>query len=983
VDTYTLNFDGSYRVSETLYDSLLRAREIQTQTPDNGRTITDTAYNTDGLQSETTDPYYNSSPVDAALVQAQPGDVPSATGIAYDADGRKTSETAYALGNATWTTTYSYGGNSTTTVPPAGGTATTTITDARGHITDRYTYHAGVPADPVHDHAGDYDDTHYSWHPDGNQATVVDAAGNTWSYQYNLLGQQVSASDPDTGTSTNTYDNAGQLLTSTDARGAQTTTTYDADGRKTAKYDTTGGKATGPSDQIAAWTYDTLKKGYPTATTSYSGGDTYTQTVLAYNAMGTPQAKRTTLTGEGGTLIPAGGLVTTFGYSTTGYPTGENDAAAGGLPSENVQIGYDTFGQPTSLAGTIPTTSGVPSWTYVQAVGYSEFGKPLQYTMPAAGGNVWVTMAYDDQTHALTDVQTTDTKASTVVDDMTYRYSANGVSKGAGLITSTVDSQNGGAAVDAQCYSYDYATRLAGAWTATDNCAGGPSGSTVGGPDPYWQSWTYDAAGDRSGQVDHDVTGNAVNDTTTTYTYPTAAQQHTLSNTTATGPNAGTSSYAYDAAGNTTSITGGPTGNQTLTWNDQGKLATDATGAGTSSYVYDADGNLVVRRDPGQTTLFVGDEQLALNTAANTVSGTRYYTIGGATVAVRTSTGKNPQVLVPDHQGTDLLAIDTGTYGVTRRQFLPFGGTRGSAPSSWPGDKGYIGGTPDSTTQLENIGAREYDPATGRFLSPDPVLASDSPNQLGGYDYAGNDPVTGSDPTGMLMNCGPDGVLCGIRQQGQSDDEYQQERSYWQQYYKAHPPNPTPSYDSSSWTCGNNYGTGERTCSGINGGVAAASAPQAAADQIAQKVADAAKKMRTGETPEIRSDAAKVLNALRNNPGMKMISRAGKQEWVGDAGRVLLVVGAGYSFVSGYASAHDAGRTDDEALKIGATDAAVNTLAGWGGAEGGAWAGAAIGSAIAPGIGTLIGAGVGALVGSGLASWFSGYMDDFILDNNL
>jgi len=36
-----------------------------------------------------------------------------------------------------------------------------------------------------------------------------------------------------------------------------------------------------------------------------------------------------------------------------------------------------------------------------------------------------------------------------------------------------------------------------------------------------------------------------------------------------------------------------------------GKLATDTTSTGGSSYVYDADGNLVVRRDPGQTTLFV------------------------------------------------------------------------------------------------------------------------------------------------------------------------------------------------------------------------------------------------------------------------------------------------------------------------------------------------------------------------------------------
>src|SRR5882724_10593886 len=137
--------------------------------------------------------------------------------------------------------------------------------------------------------------------------------------------------------------------------------------------------------------------------------------------------------------------------------------------------------------------------------------------------------------------------------------------------------------------------------------------------------------------------------------------------------------------------------------------------------------------------------------------------------------------------------------------------------------------------------AREYDPSTGRFLSADPVLAADSPNQLGGYDYAGNDPVTGSDPTGKLMNCGPDGVLCGIRTQGQSDDEYQRERDYWQQYYKQHPANPPagsyPNYNSSNYTCGNNYGAAEKICTGISAGIAGTSGWQTSAAKLAQMVA--------------------------------------------------------------------------------------------------------------------------------------------------
>ena len=315
--------------------------------------------------------------------------------------------------------------------------------------------------------------------------------------------------------------------------------------------------------------------------------------------------------------------------------------------------------------------------------------------------------------------------------------------------------------VDTQCFAYDYARRLSSAWTATDNCVNSPTPgniATVGGPAPYWQSWTYDPAGDRATQTDHDTGGNTANDTTTTYTYPAAGsatdQPHTLTSTTATGPNAtvNTASYTYDPSGNTTAITGGSTGNQSLTWNDQNQLATDTTSTGSTSYIYDTNGNLVIRRDPGQTTLFVDDEQVILNTTTNTTTATRYYTLGGVTIGARTPTidSGNVQILVPDRQGTDQLTIDTATYAVTRRQYLPFGNPRGTTPATWPGgDKGYVGGTPDPTTTLENLGAREYNPANGRFLSADPILEVTDPTQMGGYDYAGNNPVTGSDPTGL------------------------------------------------------------------------------------------------------------------------------------------------------------------------------------------------------------------------------------------
>jgi RHS repeat-associated protein len=63
-------------------------------------------------------------------------------------------------------------------------------------------------------------------------------------------------------------------------------------------------------------------------------------------------------------------------------------------------------------------------------------------------------------------------------------------------------------------------------------------------------------------------------------------------------------------------------------------------------------------------------------------------------------------------------------------------------------NKGFVGGTQDSTG-LTHLGAREYDPANGRFISVDPVLDGIDPQSWNGYSYSGNNPVAHSDPTGL------------------------------------------------------------------------------------------------------------------------------------------------------------------------------------------------------------------------------------------
>ncbi|WP_405559883.1 RHS repeat-associated core domain-containing protein [Streptomyces canus] len=757
IATQSLNDDGTYRSATMLYDALLRPRETQTPTPDGSREVSDTVYNTNGQVAKTSSPYNASGAPDSTLVQAQDGQIPSETGYTYDGAGRKTVATAYKLGSETWHTTTVYGGNFTTTIPPSGATAQSLLTDGRGRVAHLYEYHTGAAADPVNDAASDYSDTKYTYYPDGNRASEIDAAGNTWSWTYDLLGRQTSASDPDSGTGTTAYDDGGLVLSTADSRGKQVSYSYDADGRKTGAYDTTGDVAQSAANQIGAWTYDTLKKGMPTANTSYqmgTSGPSVTTTALAYNSLGKVAAEKTTLANlpaDEAALAPAAGYTTSYTYKPAGSLATEADPAEGGLPAETLTTGYDTVGEPTSLS-----SSGTNAWNYVSAIGYSESGQLLQYTFGPSTNWVALSLGYDEQTGTLTDTQTTDSTSSTVVDHTRYTWGDSRISKGAGLLTGVSDAQDGGAVTDAQCYTYDYADRLSSAWTATDSCAAVPAAgasSTVGGPNPYWQSWTYTADGLRKTQTDHDTTGNTGNDTTTTYNYPTPGsstdQPHTLSTTTATGPNAAanTASYTYDTAGNTLSISGGAAGTQDLTFNDQGKLATDTTSGGATSYLYDAAGGLVLRTDPGKATLFIGNAQIVEDTTTHSLSGTRYYSVAGHTIADRSSSG-DIQYLIPNRQGTDTLAVDYQTQSVTRRQYLPFGQTRSGSASTFPGGTGFVGGTPDPATSLVNLGAREYDPFTGRFLSDDPVFESMDTNELPGYDYAGNDPVTLSDPTG-------------------------------------------------------------------------------------------------------------------------------------------------------------------------------------------------------------------------------------------
>jgi RHS repeat-associated protein len=340
----------------------------------------------------------------------------------------------------------------------------------------------------------------------------------------------------------------------------------------------------------------------------------------------------------------------------------------------------------------------------------------------------------------------------------------------AGNVTRVADTPpDGNAPTDVQCYRYDHLRRLTEAWTPADACAADPAVGSLAGAAPYWHSYTYDVTGNRLSEVQHGVTG----DLKRTYAHPAPgqAQPHTLRSVTQEGPTGNrVDRFGYDAAGNTISrIVDGV--EQTLDWDLEGNLSsvTQTAGGGTpsvTSFLYDADGNRLLRREPTATTVYLGSTEVRLERPSGVVRATRYYSDGDDTIAVRTYDNRLVWQ-IGDHQDTALMAVDASTLAVTRRKFTPFGAPRG-ASTPWKGERGFVDGTIDAAIGLTHLGAREYDPLIGRFLSVDPVIEPGNPQQLHGYLYSNNSPVTYSDPDGL---CWPS-WLCAAREKARQAREW-------------------------------------------------------------------------------------------------------------------------------------------------------------------------------------------------------------------
>jgi RHS repeat-associated protein len=731
VKTLTLKANGNQVTSYNLLDGFLRQRQTQTPSPLGGRVLTDELYNSRGLVYTKRSTYYNNNGTGPGTTLFQPnaGAVPNASVITYDGAERPTTDIYFKDNVEQWRTSTTYGGDRVTVLPPAGGTLTTTVTDVRGQATSKLQYQGRTTSTPV-------DTTSYGYTNRGDLASIKDSmkdpagnpAGNVWRYEYDVLGRQVKADDPDKGVTTMTYDDAGQLVATTDARNKTLVSTYDDLGRKVeSRLGSTSGTLMTKS------VYDTLSKGALTSSTRYVGVNGYERAVTGYDEVGRPKGEKVTIPASEGKL--AGSYTSSVSYADDGSPWSIGMPALGDLPAESINYSYDEFGLSDKVTGLLP---------YVTDTEYTALGEVTQLELGTEAKKLWKTSFYEAGTRRLSQVKTErEAVGGVLVANQTYAYDP------VGNVTRTTDQVQGSAA-DTQCFSYDYLRRTKAAWTGTDQCAGAPAASTIGGPAPYWQEFTYDLIGNRTKQINKGLAG--ATDKVSTYTYPTSGdgvdRPHAV---TSVAVGSSIQTFSYDPTGNTLAHLGPDGSQQNLIWDDEGLLAS----IGVTGYIYDADGKQLIRRDEGSATLFLGNGEVKVTMSTGVAQGTRYYDgIGARTRAGFTWT-------VADRNGTAQVGIAETTQAAVLRRFDLFGQPRGATPSWTGGDRAFVGGTPNSGTGLTRLGAREYDPSLGRFLSVDPIIDPVDPQQLNAYAYGNNSPSTFSDPDGLIYYEGDSGRSYG------------------------------------------------------------------------------------------------------------------------------------------------------------------------------------------------------------------------------
>jgi len=198
-------------------------------------------------------------------------------------------------------------------------------------------------------------------------------------------------------------------------------------------------------------------------------------------------------------------------------------------------------------------------------------------------------------------------------------------------------------------------------------------------------------------------------------------------------------------------------------WSASGQLMGDtvaSTGA-TIGYDYNALGQLVRRtknETPDRYYLWDGMQPVAEldSSASNRIAGYAYLP-GGSGQPFAIVLGAKAVSAIRDVELDAMgnaIGVLTSAGGVIERRTYDLWGAI-SSDSGALGDSAFVGWKgllwEGDSTRLYYAQNRWYDPNTGRFVSEDPIGIAGG---LNAYVFVGDDPVNGSDPSGLFGGCG-------------------------------------------------------------------------------------------------------------------------------------------------------------------------------------------------------------------------------------
>jgi RHS repeat-associated protein len=128
-----------------------------------------------------------------------------------------------------------------------------------------------------------------------------------------------------------------------------------------------------------------------------------------------------------------------------------------------------------------------------------------------------------------------------------------------------------------------------------------------------------------------------------------------------------------------------------------------------------------------------------------------YENAGSTSTSCPTAGSTTTSYLITDPLSSPIAASDACGNVLWQQPYLPFG-SRTQFAAVGQNDQWFTGKIQDDLSQLVNMGARQYSPAFGRFMSTDPQpVTAENHFSFNRYAYANNNPYRYNDPTGQSI----------------------------------------------------------------------------------------------------------------------------------------------------------------------------------------------------------------------------------------